>query len=348
MSSPAEAERVADSACEPGNRMPLSYSNSEWSLRALVVGLVLVGLSFVMGQMDVIPSGRFASWISFAVFHLVVVYSYVVMQQRPRGALWPSWKLIAKGCLMAIPFTAVMMFAVILLNYMLVESGVNSAGDDAVYQGVSGRSLEEQSYLLLAHICLLGPLCEEVVFRGFFLNAFRQRMPLLVALVLQAAIFAVIHAYSTAGTVSVFVIGLALGAAYVDRRSLWLPIFMHVFFNTFVMATALMASSQLMDSAVIGVRCEPVSDGLLVVEVTPDSPAAESDLRVGDKIVAVSESAVLTQEDLSGWIGSHKPGDVIPVWFERDGEEMMVEATLVSRRQLRERSQTPASSSSEP
>ncbi len=83
----------------------------------------------------------------------------------------------------------------------------------------------------------------------------------------------------------------------------------------------------------IGVYIEQTAAGARVIEVTPDSPAAEAGLLVGDLITAVDgESvggAVTTAEPpLVAAVLAHAPGDVITLTVLRDDEEREVTLTL--------------------
>ena len=79
-------------------------------------------------------------------------------------------------------------------------------------------------------VVFIGPLLEEVVFRGFVFSWFRQRMGAFPGLILQAVLFAVIHQY-LAGLLPLFALSLVLGLAYVFTQRLRVCVWIHVFFN---------------------------------------------------------------------------------------------------------------------
>lgn len=62
------------------------------------------------------------------------------------------------------------------------------------------------------------------------------------------------------------------------------------------------------------------SSGALIVEVTPDSPAEEVGLQVGDTIVAVDGQS-LGEADLAALIAEHKAGDTVSLTVERPGAD---------------------------
>ncbi|RPI29161.1 MAG: PDZ domain-containing protein, partial [Actinomycetota bacterium] len=89
-----------------------------------------------------------------------------------------------------------------------------------------------------------------------------------------------------------------------------------------------------------------VDHGLLVVQVTPGSPAAEADIRGGtqqvllqgqpfvvggDVITAVDGHAIGSAESLAAQINQREPGDTVTVDLVRGTERLSAEVTLTTR-----------------
>ena len=72
----------------------------------------------------------------------------------------------------------------------------------------------------------------------------------------------------------------------------------------------------------------PDSNGALVASVAPDGPAAGSELRQGDVIVAVDDKPVDRMHALPGMIGAMEPGSTANLTVVREGEERDVPVTL--------------------
>jgi S1-C subfamily serine protease len=86
--------------------------------------------------------------------------------------------------------------------------------------------------------------------------------------------------------------------------------------------------------------------GLLVVQVTPGSPAAKADIRGGtdqvllqgqpfvmggDVITAVDGHAIASTEDLAAQIVQREPGETVAVDLVRGTQRLSVEVTLAAR-----------------
>jgi len=76
-----------------------------------------------------------------------------------------------------------------------------------------------------------------------------------------------------------------------------------------------------------------VSNGAVVRTVHPETPGAEAGLRAGDVIVAVDDRTVEDAVALTRAISRHRPGDTIGIEVVRDGEHLVLKATLIDRQQ---------------
>jgi len=70
------------------------------------------------------------------------------------------------------------------------------------------------------------------------------------------------------------------------------------------------------------------TEGALVIDVLEDGAASAAGLQAGDLITALDDAAVASPDELVALLGDHKPGDVVTVAYEREGESASVEVTL--------------------
>lgn len=85
-------------------------------------------------------------------------------------------------------------------------------------------------FFLILTITIL-PIIEEVFFRGFLYNALKNHMPIVLASVLQATVFAFAHPYDLMNRLSTFLIGIGLVIVYERRKNLVSPILVHCMIN---------------------------------------------------------------------------------------------------------------------
>ncbi len=76
----------------------------------------------------------------------------------------------------------------------------------------------------------------------------------------------------------------------------------------------------------------PSDSGVMVAKIVDDSPAAASDLRVGDIITSLGEVEIDSPGDLARAVRHREIGEVVDLEVYRDGAPMGVETTLAERR----------------
>ena len=127
-----------------------------------------------------------------------------------------------------------MSLPLVALSGLLTTALFDSVGKEIAPQPILDSLSELDGWLncvtLFLLVVFIGPLLEEVIFRGFLFSWLRQRMGAPLGLVVQAVIFAVIHQYA-AGVLPLFALSLVLGLAYVYTQRLMVCVWMHMFFN---------------------------------------------------------------------------------------------------------------------
>jgi membrane protease YdiL (CAAX protease family) len=92
--------------------------------------------------------------------------------------------------------------------------------------------------LTVALACVIGPVAEELLFRGVLYAALRRRLNRPTALLAGSAIFALIHA-NPVGCLSLFLMGILLADLYERTGTLWCPLIVHIAHNTLLTSLAL-------------------------------------------------------------------------------------------------------------
>lgn len=87
--------------------------------------------------------------------------------------------------------------------------------------------------LILFMGVLVGPFCEEVVFRGVLLPWLSRRVGIVAGLVLHSFLFALVHGHA-AGILPLMGMSIMLGLVYLYRKSLMAAFWMHAIHNGMV------------------------------------------------------------------------------------------------------------------
>lgn len=150
---------------------------------------------------------------------------FVVMTQKPQSKdwTWSIWALLAaQGLSMA------------WLHFLDWASQYSSfvASRIEVYEQLMTMIADENVNVALALLatCILVPIMEELIYRGVVMGELRQICKDRTALIIQAAIFGLIHA-NFIQSVYAFVLGLVIGYIYYKTQSLTMSILSHMLFN---------------------------------------------------------------------------------------------------------------------
>lgn len=97
---------------------------------------------------------------------------------------------------------------------------------------IETAGLTDVSLLMGLYAVLIGPICEELIFRGITLSYAEKDMPFWVANLFQAILFGVYHLNMIQGVYAAF-IGLFFGYIYRKTKSIFPCMLMHILFNGF-------------------------------------------------------------------------------------------------------------------
>jgi len=91
--------------------------------------------------------------------------------------------------------------------------------------------------LTIVMACVIGPIVEEMLFRGVLFTALRRRTSRLAAMLISGSMFSAAHT-NVIGFVPIVLLGCLLADVYERTGSLWSSIAIHAFHNTLLVAVA--------------------------------------------------------------------------------------------------------------
>jgi membrane protease YdiL (CAAX protease family) len=307
-----------------------------WRLTDVAIAIApLLVLRIIHGVSDpawFAGSPRWAFFVlSLAGFGWMLAYPLWAARRVSARLLLPGLRTWVIESALAVP-TLLAIWAAVACLYWVWTLAV---GQPPEPENVIDRLSRSRDTVLIAFVVLvavtIGPVAEEVLFRGMVYNALRQRLPWLAAAVLQALAFGFAHTSGTTHAVIASFLGLTFAAVYEWRRTLLTPILLHALQNFATAAVALSALSQADQTPMLGVHGTPHTGGCIVTEVLPGGAADEAGLRIGDLITAVDETAVGDIRDVATVVRSKQVGESVRVNYVRDGESRIAVAVLKSR-----------------
>ncbi|WP_407374703.1 CPBP family intramembrane glutamic endopeptidase [Methanobrevibacter sp.] len=97
---------------------------------------------------------------------------------------------------------------------------------------------------------ILGPACEELVFRGILLNRINKRIPLVLSIILTSILFSLFHPIEA--QISSFIFGIVMCIAYLISNNILVPITLHMLNNLLSMAVSHIPNIELAFHSQIG------------------------------------------------------------------------------------------------
>lgn len=125
---------------------------------------------------------------------------------------------------------------IILHNLLLLAFGVDTQGQ-AIVDLFAGFDTAVWFIFVGA---IVAPLVEEIFFRGFLFQGFRQRYGWVPAMLISSAIFAAAHLDPVA-FIPTFLLGAVLAYVYHRSNSVWPGVILHFLVNAFGLCAALAA-----------------------------------------------------------------------------------------------------------
>lgn len=142
-----------------------------------------------------------------------------------------------------------------------------------LYSIVRGFSPDLVFLILIIDTALIG-IAEEVMYRGILLGAMAKKMNPLIAILLSSILFCSLHLLNVIGGLSVseligqlgstFVMGVFLGAMYLDTRNILFPIIFHSSWDYILLSDSL-ADVEFLPVVLIGVYILEVFISLVII-----------------------------------------------------------------------------------
>jgi len=205
---------------------------------ALGVGFGITALSYLLAT-DVgdgsailagVPVGIIAATAISGVFAATGIAFSVVRFREPFSSLGFVKTSGFKPYIFAVAIWIVGLSVLMFWVQALVWFGV----DVLVPPDTAKQALDEADGSIVATIFLvgiIGPMAEEIFFRGFVLPGLMKKFGIIWALVISSAVFGLFH-IDLGAIVPTFALGLALGWVYIKTGSIWPAMFAHGMHNT--------------------------------------------------------------------------------------------------------------------
>ncbi|MBW1780963.1 MAG: CPBP family intramembrane metalloprotease [Deltaproteobacteria bacterium] len=213
-----------------------------WTYRDIFTGigilLVFYAICKILGlyqKFGIKAQTIFFILLIFWLLEETVLFSYPYYICRKRK-IWPLFSPISFSKLIKEMLTSIWLFFLISLSIGLAIGLVGILTKlpikaPEVWKWAEHAPLNQYFIFFLFLAFAVIPVIEEVFFRGFLYNAFKTYMPIALAAVLQAIVFALVHPYDLMNRLCTFLTAIGLVIVYERRKSLVSPILVHCMIN---------------------------------------------------------------------------------------------------------------------
>jgi membrane protease YdiL (CAAX protease family) len=216
---------------------PEILSKTPWPWKYIALGicflLILETIPFTIkfANIMVAPWQMLPYMLITAIFFdgILILFSVYILKKLGLWSPPPAMPLLlimketGKALFALLLIVLAMMPLLVAIGFTSKEKSGNATLD--YIQNIPGDPLLMAVFLTL--LFTLVPVAEELFFRGFLYNALKSRMPVFIAVIVQAIAFAIVHPYSLGERIFVFLLGIGLAIVYEKRKSLIAPIFVH-------------------------------------------------------------------------------------------------------------------------
>ncbi|MEM7559827.1 MAG: CPBP family glutamic-type intramembrane protease, partial [Planctomycetota bacterium] len=321
----------------------ISLYDSKWNNWALAIGLIPIPAILAI---QTIYRSKFEPgiWVwllaIFASDLFLLLYPIVSRTRSERTIFkFPGLGEVGISLLIAMPCVLLMAFLDSLVsNALHFWVGSDLSNPEEIDNMVSRDSEGNTTLVPMLAFVTWGAFCEEVYFRGFLMNALRQRCGVSLACLFSSLMFSIVHyPYGWGAVLSIFLWAILISLVYQWRKSILCVIAIHVLFNASWAMTNFFAAPPA-NTLILGVLCEPEGQ-CTVTSVIPNTPAERIGLREGDTIVGLDVYQIRDFDDLQAAIYWLEADKAIWIWIERNGKTEILSVTLERRAELAEEPQ---------
>lgn len=164
---------------------------------------------------------------------LVLIFAWRRISWKHLGFGKFDWNTLGLGCGLLIASYVV----IIIHNLILMALGIDTQGE-AILKFF--ENLESPVWFFFVG-AVLAPIVEEMFFRGFLFQGFRQKYGWITAMLLSSVIFAAAH-LDLVALIPTFILGCVLAYIYHRSNSVWPGVILHFLVNAFGLCAALVST----------------------------------------------------------------------------------------------------------
>lgn len=206
-------------------------------LAVALLAIIDIGIFFIMSQGRRTEIAQSAAVVLLELAYLlpvILIFAWRRIHWKHLGFGRFEWNTLGIGCGLLVASYVI----IIVHNALLFLLGVDTQGQAIIEMFAE---LDSPIWFFIVG-AIFAPLVEEIFFRGFLFQGFRQRYGWITAMLLSSLIFAVAH-LDLVVLIPTFILGCVLAYVYQRSNSIWPGVVIHFLVNSFGLLAAYFASN---------------------------------------------------------------------------------------------------------
>ncbi|MCX5692921.1 MAG: CPBP family intramembrane metalloprotease [Candidatus Omnitrophica bacterium] len=167
----------------------------------------------------------------------VAILYFILMKYREKLSslgivLTDFYKNVLSG-ITAYIFILPILIVVLILSVLFLDKIGYKAPPQPVFDMFFEEKRSNVILFLTVFVSVLGPIIEEIFFRGFLYSAVKKRFGVLVGVLLSGALFSMLHV-NIAGFLPIMILGVLMAYLYEETGSLVTSISVHIVHNSII------------------------------------------------------------------------------------------------------------------
>jgi len=219
--------------------------NTEQKNTSLTFGKGLwYGIQFLLLQLAITIPIAIAGFAIYGMADQAAANNFIISLGVPIAFIGCAWYFYKKRGLIATAFqwdasyfklAPLGLLLIFSISYIVGQIMTLLPGYEAMLAMYKAMFAGVNPIALMIGAALIGPTCEEIIFRGVILEGLTKKYNPTKAIVFGALIFGIIH-LQPLQVINAFFLGLALGWIYLRTKSLWVCIVAHVLYNAIALS----------------------------------------------------------------------------------------------------------------
>lgn len=233
MNSETQSEQPLPAPEAPSYSVPWKFIDNWIGVGLLVIVEAAIALIMTRSTADIVQSAAVLLLESAYLLPVILILAWRGIHWMHLGFGKFEWSTLGIGCGLLIASYVI----ILMHNLLLLAFGIDTQGEQIMKLFAE---LDSPFWFFLVGV-VFAPLVEEIFFRGFLFQGFRQKYGWIGAMLLSSAIFAAAH-LDLVVFIPTFILGCLLAYMYHRSNSLWPGIILHFLVNAFGLCGAYFAT----------------------------------------------------------------------------------------------------------